>query len=104
MTYREEVERSRDEGFTYLDFITASDHGTHRRIATLLIDPTTTEQRLIAEDLLDDTCASISDLYEGAIWHERETAEMFGITFAGLADTRPLLTREGMPAHPLRKA
>ena len=104
MTYRDDVIAAYADGFTYLDFITASDHRTHRRIAALLINPESAEQRLVTEDLSDDHCASISDLYQGATWHERETAELFGITFIGLADARPLLTRPGMPSFPLRKS
>ena len=104
MTYRDEVCEAHAAGFTYLDFITASDHRTHRRVAALLVNPANAEQRLVTEDLTDDICASVSDLYEGATWHERETAELFGITFIGLADTRPLLTRPAMPAYPLRKS
>lgn len=104
MTYRDEVESAKAEGYTYLDFVTASDHGTHRRIAALLINPDTAEQRLVTEDLTADSTESISDLYEGATWHERETAEMYGIRFVGLEDTRRLLTRDGMTEFPLRKS
>ncbi len=47
--------------------------------------------------------ASVVDVYPGAAWHERETYEMFGISFAGHDDLRPLLLPPGFEGHPLRK-
>jgi NADH-quinone oxidoreductase subunit C len=38
-----------------------------------------------------------------ADWHERETAEMFGITFNNHPDPRKLLLPDGWTVHPLRK-
>ncbi|HEU4675940.1 MAG TPA: NADH-quinone oxidoreductase subunit C [Motilibacteraceae bacterium] len=42
-------------------------------------------------------------VFAGAAWHERETAEMFGLGFAGHDDLRPLLLPDGFEGHPLRK-
>jgi NADH-quinone oxidoreductase subunit C len=44
-----------------------------------------------------------SDIYRTAEWHERETAEMFGIEFAGHPDPRKLLLPDDLEGHPLRK-
>jgi NADH-quinone oxidoreductase subunit C len=49
------------------------------------------------------TAPSIVDIYPGAAWHERETHEMFGITFTDPGDDRPLLLPEEFEGHPLRK-
>ena len=46
---------------------------------------------------------TLTALWEGAAWHERETAEMFGVAFAGHPDLRPLLLPMGFDGHPLRK-
>ncbi|BFU47134.1 NADH-quinone oxidoreductase subunit C [Krasilnikovia sp. MM14-A1004] len=46
---------------------------------------------------------SVVDLFPGAAWHERETYEMFGVTFARHPDLRPLLLPPGFEGHPLRK-
>lgn len=46
---------------------------------------------------------SVVDLYPGAAWHERETYEMFGVTFDRHPDLRPLLLPPGFEGHPLRK-
>jgi len=45
---------------------------------------------------------TLSGVFAGAAWHEREMHEMYGVTFTG-GDDRPLLLSEGMPEHPLRK-
>jgi len=46
---------------------------------------------------------SVVDLFPGATWHERETYEMFGISFARHPDLRPLLLPPEFEGHPLRK-
>ena len=43
-------------------------------------------------------------LFEAAAWHERETAEMYGVRFDGHPDLRPLLLRATPAVPPLRKA
>jgi NADH-quinone oxidoreductase subunit C len=47
---------------------------------------------------------TVSHLWSAANWHERETAEMYGITFDGHPDLRPLLTEEGLGYYILRKS
>jgi NADH-quinone oxidoreductase subunit C len=44
-----------------------------------------------------------SGVYRGAAWHERETREMFGVTFDGHPGPGPLLLPDGFEGHPLRK-
>ena len=47
---------------------------------------------------------SISDIYQGADWHERETRDFFGIVFNGHPNMKPLLLSEEDPDfHPLLK-
>jgi NADH-quinone oxidoreductase subunit C len=46
---------------------------------------------------------SLTGLYAGAAWHERETYEMFGLVFAGHPHLVPLLLPDGFEGHPLRK-
>ena len=47
---------------------------------------------------------SISGIFKGAEWHEREASDFFGVTFAGNPDSAPLLLPEEMNFHPLLKA
>jgi NADH dehydrogenase (ubiquinone) Fe-S protein 3 len=46
---------------------------------------------------------SITGLFEGALWYEREVYDMFGVFFAGHPDLRRIMTDYGFDGHPLRK-
>jgi NADH-quinone oxidoreductase subunit C len=46
---------------------------------------------------------TISHVFPGANWHERETHEFFGIRFIGHPNLAPLLLPEDATYHPLRK-
>lgn len=46
---------------------------------------------------------TISKVYQGANWHERETHDFFGIRFTGHPDLSPLLLPEDADYHPLVK-
>lgn len=52
------------------------------------------------DDLVVDTWTGT---YGGADWHERETFEMYGISFRGHPDLRKLYLPAGFEGHPLRK-
>ena len=46
---------------------------------------------------------TISAVFPGANWHERETHDFFGICFLGHPNLKPLLLPEDATFHPLRK-
>ena len=100
----------RDEvGLTFFDFLTASDElNDGFRVVTHLADfwGGAHVDHLIVRTLIPRATASLATLsgvYAGANWHERETFEMFGITFEDHPNLIPLLLPDGFEGNPLRK-
>ena len=46
---------------------------------------------------------TISDIFRGAEWHEREVFDLFGIRFTDHQDMRRIFLQDDFPGHPLRK-
>nr|MCU0793114.1 NADH-quinone oxidoreductase subunit C [Opitutaceae bacterium] len=60
----------------------------------------------IVADCASDTepsAPSLTSLWAGADWHERETFDLMGIRFTDHPDLRRILMWDGYPYHPLRK-
>jgi len=100
----------RDEvGLTFFDFLTASDElADGFRIVSHLADfwGGAHVEHLLLRTLVPRAAprlASLTGVYAGAGWHERETFEMFGVEFDGHPNLVPLLLPEGFEGNPLRK-
>ena len=50
-----------------------------------------------------DSCPSLTGMWAGADWMEREAYDMFGVKFEGHPDLRRILLPEDWPGFPLRK-
>src|SRR5215471_4644499 len=51
----------------------------------------------------DPTIASVTPVWPGANWLERETYDLYGIQFTGHPDLRRIYLNEEFVGHPLRK-
>ena len=55
-------------------------------------------------DADNPVCPSISDIFKGALWHERETHEMFGVDFDGHPRLVNLYLPEDFVGNPMRRS
>lgn len=98
-------------GFDLLVDITCVDYLNYRDARdrfglVYLLAGAETAERLTIRVMLNEpdlTVPSVTELWAGANWMEREVWDMFGIKFAGHPDLRRVLLPEEFTAHPLRK-
>lgn len=102
---------ARDElGFTFFDWLTAvdqldADEQPGFDVVAHVWSVERREHLLLRTRVPGDApvLATATGVYAGASWHERETFEMFGVTFDGHPHLVPLLLPDGFEGHPLRK-
>ncbi|MEU3090788.1 NADH-quinone oxidoreductase subunit C [Streptomyces massasporeus] len=101
------LETARDRlGCTYFDWLSAVDEpGTGFRVSAHVAALSPLRRLLLRTTVPHEAPAlpSAVGVYAGAAWHERETYEMFGITFEGHPALDHLLLPENFEGHPLRK-
>jgi len=100
--------RDGPEGFDFCSFVTAVDHiGEKPRFEVVYVLQATARHRWLRVKTFcgefDAHVPSVSGIWPGANWQEREVWDMFGIRFEGHPDLRRLLMPEGYGHHPLRK-
>jgi NADH:ubiquinone oxidoreductase subunit C len=94
----------------FLSDITAYDNQDHedgnkRFVLVYQQYSTTLHVRVRIKCLVDENeeALTLSDVFSGANWLEREVFDMFGITFKGHPNMRRILMDERFTGHPLRK-
>jgi len=79
-------------------------HGSRFTIAYLLHSMKFNNRLRIKTKVAEGVAVdSVSAIWKAADWMERETAEMFGITFKNHPDPRHILLPDDFPGYPLRK-
>ncbi|CAL9496020.1 NAD(P)H-quinone oxidoreductase subunit J, chloroplastic [Streptomyces sp. enrichment culture] len=106
--WTEALTTARDElGCTFFDWLSAVDEpGEGFRICAHLAALGTPVRRLLLRTTVPHGSPELptaTGVYAGAAWHERETHEMFGVSFTGHPNPAPLLLPDGFEGHPLRK-
>jgi NADH-quinone oxidoreductase subunit C len=121
--WHQAVAAARDEaGLDFFSWLSAIDWSSEVAVGDPVEDPEALDERyevlcglstladgrlvILSTDLPKDdaTITSITDLFEGAAWHEREAYEMFGIDFAGHPRLVRLYLPDAFEGHPLRKS
>ncbi|MFF3751266.1 NADH-quinone oxidoreductase subunit C [Streptomyces sp. NPDC002018] len=108
-SWTDALETARDRlGCTYFDWLSAVDEpGTGFRVcAHVAALGGGTVRRLLIRTTVPHESAVLPTavgVYAGAGWHERETHEMFGVSFTDHPNLVPLLLPETFEGHPLRK-
>jgi NADH-quinone oxidoreductase subunit C len=91
---------------SFIDIAGADYPGRAQRFEVIyhLMSPTlNTRIRVKLSTDEDSTVPSVTGVYIGADWFEREAYDLYGILFTGHPDLRRLLTDYGFEGHPLRK-
>ena len=52
---------------------------------------------------MDEACPSLTPLFAGADWQEREQFDLVGVVFDGHPDLRRIMMPEDWPGHPLHR-
>lgn len=117
----ESLTQARDEfGLVFFSWLSAIDWSNEVAVGDKLTNPVEERYELLAAlgDLNDGHLVifstnldrerpvvdSLTGVFPGANWHEREAAEMFGIDFRGHPQLQKLYLPEGFVGHPLRKS
>jgi len=96
------LKERKEEGFDTLLMITGVDYRDHLEVVYHLLS-TRTNERLVVKTKTDGEVDSVTSLWKGANWHERETWDLVGIKFRNHPNLRRILLAEGWVGHPLRK-
>jgi NADH-quinone oxidoreductase subunit C len=96
----------RADGYDFFDWLSAYDDGPAGIAVVMRVMSAVDHRAILLRTRVDREAGrlpTLTPVWPGAAWHERETTEMFGIEFEGHPDPRPLLLPEGFQGHPLRK-
>jgi len=100
----------RDDPATRCDLYSVNagvDTGTGEMRSVTFVGGTTTHAFVMLRtscSVEDPHVPTLSGVWEGANWCERETYDMFGIEFDDHPDLRRIFLEESFPGHPLRKS
>jgi NADH-quinone oxidoreductase subunit C len=103
--YRALCERLYKAGFDFPRCLSGSDMEFGLRVTLHLQSLETKTKAIIITDLkyAAPRVASVSDLWGGVEWHEREAYDLVGITFENHPDLRRILLEDDWTIHPLQR-
>ena len=96
------LKEKKEEGFDTLLMISGVDYKDHLEVLYHLLS-SKNNTRIIVKTKTDGEVDSVTSLWKGADWHERETWDLVGIKFKNHPNLKRILLAEGWVGHPLRK-
>ena len=92
--------------FDYLRCLAAVDYEDRIEVSYHLFSLAKRHKMIVKTNVTDDDLSvpTVISVWRGADWFERETHDLFGVTFAGHPNLKPLLLYEGFEGHPGRKS
>jgi NADH-quinone oxidoreductase subunit C len=100
------LKNTEDFDFDYLNFITAVDYYSYFEVVyhlTSLKHNHSVFLKTRCYDRSSPSVPSLTSLYQGADFQEREVYDLFGIKFEGHPNLKRLFLWEGFDGYPLRK-
>ncbi|KAM0248267.1 hypothetical protein ACHAQJ_009533 [Trichoderma viride] len=93
--------------FTQVSSVTGSDYPTRNKRFEVVYNLLSVRynSRIRVKTYADESSPvpSITSLFSGANWYEREVYDLYGVFFTGHPDLRRIMTDYGFEGHPLRK-
>jgi len=101
------LKKAPEIGFEVLSDLTGVDYllpTKHTKVVYWLQNPGNYERiRITVVAARGESLPSVTDLWEGADWYERELFDLFGVTFEGHPDLKRILMPDDWKGHPLRR-
>jgi len=107
--YHEHIKTLFDDGYEMMVDLTAVDWFRKKEprfeVVVNLLSLSKNERKMIKVNIDDETLSipSITDIYPGANFYEREVYDMFGIIFENHPELTIILMPDDWIGHPLRK-
>ncbi len=106
LAFLKEIKENPELQFKHFIDFTLVDYPFHKprfQGVYILFSPLLKKRICIKSWAEEDTLPSITNLWKGAKWAEREAWDMFGVSFEGHENLVRMFMWEGYPYHPLRK-
>lgn len=101
------LKRKDGAGYLVLMDLTGVDYilpAKRTKLLYFLHNPKTLQRlRIAVYAARGETMPSVTDLWEGADWYERELYDLFGVHFEGHPDLKRILMPDDWKGHPLQK-